>query len=154
MNKDQVKGRVEQAKGTVKEQAGKAVGNPNLRDEGTVDKAAGKAQETYGDAKEKIKDAVDKALTARTGRADAETTAARHRRQRGATCAAAFSFARSSLPDPLPDRAPPALKPTASERARRRRRWRALPRPSRRRVLRPSARHARTSRAAAAAESG
>ena len=60
MNKDQVKGRVEQAKGAVKEQAGKAVGNPNLRDEGTLDKAAGKTQATVGDAKEKVKDAVDK----------------------------------------------------------------------------------------------
>ncbi len=61
MNKDQVKGRVEQAKGSIKENAGKAVGNPNLRDQGTVDKAAGKVQATYGDAKEKVKKAVDKA---------------------------------------------------------------------------------------------
>ena len=61
MNKDQVKGRVEQAKGSVKENVGKAVGNPNLRDQGTADKAAGKVQSTYGDAKEKVKSAVDKA---------------------------------------------------------------------------------------------
>ena len=61
MNKDQVKGRAEQAKGSVKEQTGKAVGNPNLRDQGTVDKTAGKAQATYGDAKQKVKNAVDKA---------------------------------------------------------------------------------------------
>jgi uncharacterized protein YjbJ (UPF0337 family) len=61
MNKDQVKGRVEEAKGAVKETTGKAVGNPNLRDEGTLDKAAGKAQATYGDAKEKVKSAIDKA---------------------------------------------------------------------------------------------
>jgi uncharacterized protein YjbJ (UPF0337 family) len=61
MNKDQVKGRAEQAKGNVKEQAGKAVGNPNLRDEGKVDKVTGKAQATYGDTKEKVKNAVDKA---------------------------------------------------------------------------------------------
>jgi len=62
MNKDQVKGRVEQAKGSIKESTGKAVGNPNLRDEGTADKAAGKVQSTYGDAKEKVKDTVNKAL--------------------------------------------------------------------------------------------
>jgi uncharacterized protein YjbJ (UPF0337 family) len=61
MNKDQVKGRVEQAKGSVKETTGKVVGNPNLRGEGAIDKAAGKAQATYGDLKEKVKDAVDKA---------------------------------------------------------------------------------------------
>ena len=59
MNKDQVKGRVEQAKGNVKEEVGKAVGNPNLRDEGKADQAVGKAQATYGDAKEKVKDAVE-----------------------------------------------------------------------------------------------
>jgi uncharacterized protein YjbJ (UPF0337 family) len=61
MNKDQVKGRVEQAKGSVKETAGKAVGNPNLQSEGKVDKAAGKVQATYGDGKDKVKSAVNKA---------------------------------------------------------------------------------------------
>ena len=57
MNKDQVKGRVEHAKGSVKEAAGKAVGNPKLEGEGKVDKAAGKVQAGYGDAKEHVKDA-------------------------------------------------------------------------------------------------
>ena len=61
MNKDQVKGRVDQAKGSVKENVGKASGNPNLRDQGTADKVGGKAQATYGDAKQKVKNAVDKA---------------------------------------------------------------------------------------------
>ncbi len=61
MNKDQVKGRVEEAKGSVKETTGKVVGNPNLRNEGTLEKATGKAQATYGDAKKKVKDAIDKA---------------------------------------------------------------------------------------------
>jgi uncharacterized protein YjbJ (UPF0337 family) len=61
MNKDQVKGRVEQAKGSVKETTGKAVGNQNLHAQGTVEKAAGKAQATYGDAKSKVKSAADKA---------------------------------------------------------------------------------------------
>jgi uncharacterized protein YjbJ (UPF0337 family) len=60
MNKDQVKGRVEQAKGSVKDSAGKAVGNPNLRSEGKADKAAGKTQATYGDAKQKVKSAAHK----------------------------------------------------------------------------------------------
>lgn len=61
MNKDQVKGRMEEAKGSVKEVAGKAVGNKDLEAEGSVDKAAGKVQSTYGDAKEKVKGAIDKA---------------------------------------------------------------------------------------------
>ena len=58
MNKDQVKGRVEQAKGAVKETTGKVVGNKKLETEGQIDKATGKAQATYGDIKEDVKDAV------------------------------------------------------------------------------------------------
>ncbi|MDQ6627861.1 MAG: CsbD family protein [Pseudomonadota bacterium] len=61
MNKDQVKGRVEEVKGNIKETTGKVVGNPNLRDEGKVDEAAGKTQATYGDTKEKAKDVFNKA---------------------------------------------------------------------------------------------
>lgn len=61
MNKDQVKGRVEEAKGSVKEAAGKVVGNKDLEARGIGEKVAGKVQATYGDAKEKVKSAVDKA---------------------------------------------------------------------------------------------
>ncbi len=39
MNKDQVKGRVAKAKGTVKELAGKTVGNKELEAKGKVQKA-------------------------------------------------------------------------------------------------------------------
>jgi uncharacterized protein YjbJ (UPF0337 family) len=60
MNKDQVKGRIEEAKGKVKEAIGKTVGNRDLEAEGAIDKAAGKGQAGYGDAKEKVKDAIDK----------------------------------------------------------------------------------------------
>ncbi|WPB59095.1 CsbD family protein [Xylophilus sp. GOD-11R] len=62
MNKHQVEGRVEQAKGAVKEVAGKAVGNDRLQGEGMADKAAGKTQATYGDAKENLKDNVKKSV--------------------------------------------------------------------------------------------
>ena len=61
MNKDQVKGRVEQAKGNVKENTGKALGDRELQGEGKADKVSGKTQATYGDAKQKVKNAVDKA---------------------------------------------------------------------------------------------
>jgi uncharacterized protein YjbJ (UPF0337 family) len=60
MNKDQVKGRVEQAKGSVKEAAGKVVGNKKLETEGQIDQVTGKAQATYGDLKEDVKDAAKK----------------------------------------------------------------------------------------------
>lgn len=61
MNKDQVAGRVDEAKGKLKEVAGKVVGSEKLQGEGLADQAAGKVQATYGDAKEKAKDAVKSA---------------------------------------------------------------------------------------------
>ena len=60
MNKDQVKGRIEEAKGNIKEAAGKAVGNERLQGEGLADQAAGKVQKNYGDAKDKAEDLLDK----------------------------------------------------------------------------------------------
>lgn len=57
MNKDQVQGRVEEAKGSVKQTAGRVTGKPDLEDRGTLEKAAGKVQKTFGDVKEQIKDA-------------------------------------------------------------------------------------------------
>ena len=58
MNKDQVAGRVEDAKGKIKEAAGKVTGSEKLESEGLADQAAGKVQSSYGDAKEKVKDAI------------------------------------------------------------------------------------------------
>ncbi len=60
MNKDQVKGRATEVKGDIKEAAGKMVGNRKLQGEGLVDQAKGKAQAGLGDAKEKVKDAIDR----------------------------------------------------------------------------------------------
>lgn len=54
MNKDQISGRVEEAKGKVKEAAGKLTGSDKLKAEGLVDQAAGKVQKTYGDAKDQV----------------------------------------------------------------------------------------------------
>lgn len=55
MNKDQVKGRVQEAKGKVKEVAGKAVGNTRVEAEGDAEQLAGKVQKTYGDAKNELR---------------------------------------------------------------------------------------------------
>jgi uncharacterized protein YjbJ (UPF0337 family) len=55
MNKDQVKGRVQEATGKVKETAGRATGNPDLEDRGTAEKFGGKVRKTFGDAKEDVK---------------------------------------------------------------------------------------------------
>ena len=55
MNKDQVKGRVEEVKSKVKEVAGNMVGNQSLEAKGIVQKNAGKLQAGLGDAKSNIK---------------------------------------------------------------------------------------------------
>ena len=49
--KDKIKGGFEEAKGKVKEKAGKATGNPDLRDRGTAEKTGGKIQRKIGDVK-------------------------------------------------------------------------------------------------------
>lgn len=59
MNRDQVKGRIDNAKGHLKEAAGRASGDTQLESEGKVDKAAGKTQSKIGDAKRKIARKID-----------------------------------------------------------------------------------------------
>jgi uncharacterized protein YjbJ (UPF0337 family) len=54
MNKDQVKGRIEEAKGEIRKVAGKAVGNKDLEFKGVVQKAVGQAQAGYGDLKKDL----------------------------------------------------------------------------------------------------
>ncbi len=62
MNKDQIKGRVEQAAGKVKEVAGKVVGNERLETEGLAGQVKGKVQAGFGDAKEHAKDQAKKVI--------------------------------------------------------------------------------------------
>ncbi len=62
MNKDQIKGRVEQATGKVKEVAGKVVGNERLETEGLAGQVKGKVQAGFGDAKEHAKDQAKKVI--------------------------------------------------------------------------------------------
>ncbi|MGC3965498.1 MAG: CsbD family protein [Rhodocyclaceae bacterium] len=61
MNRDQIKGRTEQAAGKIKEVAGRATNDRDLEARGRADQTAGKVRAGYGDAKEKVKDAIDKA---------------------------------------------------------------------------------------------
>ncbi len=55
MNKKQVEGRYEEAKGKVKEVAGHVTGNDELELEGKIQKDAGKVQAGIGDVEAKIK---------------------------------------------------------------------------------------------------
>ena len=50
-NTDKIEGALHEAKGKIKEVTGKIIGNPNLRNEGTVEKVSGKIQRKVGDVK-------------------------------------------------------------------------------------------------------
>ena len=56
MNKDQIEGRFEQAKGKVAEVTGKVIDNDKMKAEGKADQIEGKVQANFGDAKEAVKD--------------------------------------------------------------------------------------------------
>ena len=49
--KDKIKGTAKEAVGKIREEAGNAIGNPNLRDRGTAEKVAGKVERKVGDIK-------------------------------------------------------------------------------------------------------
>ncbi|MHB8347596.1 MAG: CsbD family protein [Acidiferrobacterales bacterium] len=53
-NKDQVKGRADEAQGKVKEVVGKVVGNKDLEVKGNFQKNVGAVRASVGDAKEDI----------------------------------------------------------------------------------------------------
>ena len=55
INKDQVKGRVEEVKGSVKEATGKIVGDRTLEAKGNIEKNLGKVQAKVGDIKRDLK---------------------------------------------------------------------------------------------------
>ncbi|MDB5601453.1 MAG: hypothetical protein JWN71_3497 [Xanthobacteraceae bacterium] len=55
MDKDRIKGSAEQAKGSVKEVAGKLTGDAKLEAEGKADKTAGKVQNAIGGLKDTLR---------------------------------------------------------------------------------------------------
>jgi uncharacterized protein YjbJ (UPF0337 family) len=58
MHKDEMKGAAKDAKGSVKEAAGRATGDERLEAEGTADKTAGKVQKGVGNLKEAARNAL------------------------------------------------------------------------------------------------
>jgi uncharacterized protein YjbJ (UPF0337 family) len=58
MDKDRIEGSATQAKGAIKETAGKITGDAKLQSEGAADKAAGKVQNAVGGVKDAVRDAV------------------------------------------------------------------------------------------------
>jgi uncharacterized protein YjbJ (UPF0337 family) len=59
MDKDRVAGAAKQAKGAVKDAAGKVTGDQKLQAEGKADKVEGKVQNTVGGMKDKAREALD-----------------------------------------------------------------------------------------------
>jgi len=56
MHKDEIKGTAKQAKGAMKEAAGKATGDNRMRAEGAAEKTMGKAQKGVGNLKDAARD--------------------------------------------------------------------------------------------------
>ncbi len=56
MHRDEMKGAARDAKGSIKEAAGRATGDERLEAEGTADKVAGKGQKAVGNIKEAARD--------------------------------------------------------------------------------------------------
>lgn len=60
MDKNRIEGKATEVKGSIKEAVGKLTGNDSLQVEGKADKLAGKAQAKAGEAKDAVRDAVNK----------------------------------------------------------------------------------------------
>ena len=60
-NRDEMKGKFDQAKGTVKENVGRAVDDRDMETRGASERASGHLEEGYGKAKRKVGEALEDA---------------------------------------------------------------------------------------------
>ena len=60
-NRDEMEGKYEQAKGSVKEGLGRMTGDERMQAEGSADKLKGDVQEGWGGAKRKVGDVLEDA---------------------------------------------------------------------------------------------
>jgi len=58
-NKEQVEGKLEQARGTVKEHVGDAIDNEQMEYEGKIDQAKGEVREGVGNVREGVEEATE-----------------------------------------------------------------------------------------------
>ena len=61
MDKDRIEGKVEKAKGYIKDKAGELINDPDLEAEGEAERVEGEIKDRIGQAKDKVRDIVDKA---------------------------------------------------------------------------------------------
>ena len=57
-NRDEMEGKYEKTKGSIKEKVGQVAGDRELEDEGRGDRAEGNVQEGFGKARRKVGDAI------------------------------------------------------------------------------------------------
>lgn len=58
-NKDEVKGKFDQAKGSIKESVGRATNDRDLETEGQADKTGGDIREGFGTARRKVGETIE-----------------------------------------------------------------------------------------------
>ena len=58
-NRDELEGKIDQAKGKTKETIGRAVDDRELENEGTADRVSGNVKEGFGKARRKVGEAVE-----------------------------------------------------------------------------------------------
>lgn len=61
MDKNRIEGNLDKAKGSVKDTAGKVIGNDRLRTEGQADKLKGEVKDAAGKTADAVRHGVDKA---------------------------------------------------------------------------------------------
>ncbi len=59
MNRDEIKGKAEKAKGYVKDKTGEIFNDPELEAEGEIERAAGTVHEGFGRAKRKVQEGIE-----------------------------------------------------------------------------------------------
>ncbi len=58
-NRDELEGKLDQAKGATKETVGRTMKDRNLEEEGHADRTGGKVQEGFGKARRKVGEAIE-----------------------------------------------------------------------------------------------
>ncbi len=76
MNKDQVKGTIDEVAGSAKRKAGELTGNTQLQVEGMVQQVKGKVENTWGKAKDVVRAANEEAAVQHETRIEVELEAA------------------------------------------------------------------------------
>ena len=59
MNHDEIEGKAKEAKGKIKKNVGEMTNDQRLRDEGVADELEGNTQETFGEGRRKVGNAIE-----------------------------------------------------------------------------------------------